>query len=89
MKYVKAEEVLPEELLMEIQKHVQGEILYIPKPEGSRKGWGECSGNREYLNQRNTEICEKFTLGYKMEQLAKEFHLSVYSVKRIVYTMRK
>lgn len=31
MKYVKATTVFPEELLVEIQKYVQGETIYIPK----------------------------------------------------------
>lgn len=30
MKYVNATKVLPENLLVEIQKYVQGENLYIP-----------------------------------------------------------
>lgn len=86
MKYVKAEEVFPHELLMEIQKHVQGELIYIPKHEGNKKKWGERSGNRVFLDQRNTQICEKYTKGYSMDELAKEYYLSVYSIKRIVYS---
>lgn len=31
MKYVKATTILPEELLVEIQKYVQGRTIYIPK----------------------------------------------------------
>lgn len=31
MKYIKATTILPEELLVEIQKYVQGETIYIPK----------------------------------------------------------
>lgn len=33
MKYTNATKVLPEELIEEIQKYVQGETLYIPKLE--------------------------------------------------------
>lgn len=33
MKYVKATAVLPERLIVEIQKYVQGETLYIPNPK--------------------------------------------------------
>ncbi len=88
MSYVKAEEVLPVELLEEIQKHVQGKILYIPKADGIKKSWGECTGSREYLNQRNIIICEKFDSGSKIEDLAKDFYLSVHSIKRIVYSSK-
>ena len=31
MKYVKANAVLPESLITEIQKYIQGETIYIPK----------------------------------------------------------
>lgn len=33
MKYVKANAVLPESLITEIQKYIQGETIYIPKQE--------------------------------------------------------
>lgn len=41
MKYVKAEQILPKELVTEIQKYVHGGLLYIPKPQGVRKKWGK------------------------------------------------
>lgn len=53
MKYKKADDIFPEELLREIQKYVKGEMVYISNPGGIRKGWGENSGNREYLQKRN------------------------------------
>ena len=31
MSYVNAEEVLPEDLIREIQKYVDGKVLYIPR----------------------------------------------------------
>jgi hypothetical protein len=39
MKYINAAEVLPNHLLMEIQKHINGEILYIPSSD-ENIGWG-------------------------------------------------
>ncbi|MFS1516284.1 CD3324 family protein [Bacillus sp. SM2101] len=53
MKYINANHVLPDQLILEIQKYVQGQVVYIPNTEGVRKKWGENSGNREYLNCRN------------------------------------
>lgn len=46
MRYVNAREVLPEPLVRELQKVVQGGYLYVPKDERSRKRWGEESGYR-------------------------------------------
>lgn len=88
MKYIKAENVFPQELLVEIQKHIQGEMIYIPKQEGVRKKWGESSGNRKYLEQRNSEISDYYSKGYSIEELAKEFYLSISSIKRIVYSRK-
>lgn len=37
MTYVKATAILPEKLISEIQKYVQGKTLYIPKTESSHQ----------------------------------------------------
>ncbi|WP_240903896.1 CD3324 family protein [Chengkuizengella sediminis] len=63
MKYVNANEVFPKELIIEMQKYAQGQIVYIPKPEGNHKKWGENSGNRQFLKQRNQTIREEFKKG--------------------------
>lgn len=88
MKYIKAESIFPEKLLSEMQKYVQGELVYIPNPEGVRKKWGENSGNRKYLSSRNSEIRKRFNEGLNIEQLSKEFCLSYDSIKKIVYSSR-
>jgi len=85
VKYVKVEGVLPDNLVREIQKYVQGEYLYIPCQAGNRKKWGEDSGNRAYLQDRNGNIRNKFNNGHKINDLAKEFFLSVNSIKKIIY----
>jgi Mor family transcriptional regulator len=86
MKYVNADIIFPEELLKEIQKYVQGGMVYVPKPEGLRKKWGENSGSRKYLHQRNNEIRQKFSVGVSMDQLSDQFFLSYDSIKKIVYS---
>ena len=35
-KYLRASDILPEELLREIQRYIEGETLYIPKRANSR-----------------------------------------------------
>ena len=57
--YVKAEEVLPADLLAEIQEYVQGVELYIPKRPEARLGWGERNGARQQIRSRNREIAER------------------------------
>lgn len=89
MKYVNADIILPEELLKEVQKYINGVMVYVPKPEGARKGWGVNSGSRKYLNQRNHQIRQKFLQGAAIEQLSDQFHLSHESIKKIIYSKSK
>ncbi|WP_129691558.1 CD3324 family protein [Gottfriedia acidiceleris] len=86
MAYIKATAILPEKLLLEIQKYVQGETLYIPKSEKVHKQWGSRSGTRKLIDNRNKAIKEAFKNGQSIEQLAKEYFLSVETIKKIVYT---
>lgn len=55
MKYKNAKNILPKELLTEIQKYIQGDIIYIPI-QGQKTSWGEKSGYKEDLNNRNKQI---------------------------------
>ena len=45
MSYIKAEDILPEEVIELIQQYVDGESIYIPRKAGNRLSWG-C--NTEY-----------------------------------------
>ncbi|PHA02297.1 hypothetical protein COE51_03350 [Bacillus pseudomycoides] len=86
MKYVKAAAVLPENLIMEIQKYVQGETIYIPKPENAYHKWGTRSGGRKQLDDRNKAIKHAFKDGVSIHQLAEEYFLAVETIKKIVYS---
>ncbi|OXS72816.1 hypothetical protein B1B04_14430 [Lysinibacillus sp. KCTC 33748] len=86
MAYKKASAILPEELLVEIQKYVQGETIYIPKIENTYLEWGARSGSKKYIENRNKSIKEAFTNGASIEQLSKEYHLAVETIKKIIYT---
>jgi len=86
MKYVNADTIFPEELLKEIQKYVYGEMVYIPKPASQRKKWGENSGSRIYLKQRNERIRRHFMDGMTIGELSDRYYLSSDSIKKIVYS---
>ncbi|WP_308634940.1 CD3324 family protein [Paenibacillus silvisoli] len=88
MKYVKADIIFPEDLLKEIQKYFHGGVVYVPAPEGSRKKWGENSGSRTKLGQRNAEIRSRFESGSTINQLSEQFYLSYDSIKKIVYAKK-
>ncbi|WCK54102.1 CD3324 family protein [Aneurinibacillus sp. Ricciae_BoGa-3] len=86
MKYVKATEILPEDLIVEIQKYVQGETIYIPKQKTTYRKWGTLSGGRKSIDDRNADIKNAFKSGSTFNQLAAEYFLSVETVKKIVYS---
>lgn len=85
MNYENAADILPEDLLKRVQKFAAGKLIYVPETIGKRY-WGETSGYKRYLEERNQEIKEKFISGTNIENLADEYNLSVESIKKIVYT---
>ncbi|KAF0815626.1 MULTISPECIES: CD3324 family protein [unclassified Cytobacillus] len=85
MSYIKANAVLPANLIEEIQKYVQGEAIYIPKPEKDHQKWGSRSGARKALDERNLSIKGAFQKGKTISQLAEEYYLSAETIKKIVY----
>ena len=84
MKYRKASDVLPDDLLREVQKYVNGEALYFPKHK-ERKKWGENSGARSFYRDRNQAIQEQFRAGESIDSLSKAYHLSVETIRKILY----
>lgn len=84
MKYVKAYEVLPEDIIEVIQNYIDGEYLYIPRKTENEKSWGEKSGAKKMLKERNSQILRKYNKGIKVTQLAKEYFLSEQSIRRII-----
>ena len=85
LKTVKAQTVLPEELMREIQKYIQGETIYIPKAKKSHAGWGSKSGSRKRLDERHTAIRASFRKGRSITEWGHEYYLSMESIKKIVY----
>ena len=84
MKYKNAKAVLPERLLRELQQYIQGEIIYVPRNSPIRAGWGESNGTREKYNSRNNEIIMLYKNGVSKEAIADRYHLSEYSIKKII-----
>ena len=56
MRYLKAEDVLPAELLAQVQRYADGVYLYIPRRADHRQNWGSSTRYREELQQRNESI---------------------------------
>ncbi len=85
MKYWNAQEILPEALVNELQNYVQGEYIYVPVEPKQQKRWGEVSGYRRELEQRNQKIKEEYRIGISQECLAEKYSLSLYTIRKIIY----
>lgn len=84
MKYVNAAEILPDKLLKELQRYIEGEVLYIPKASG-KKEWGSTSGSRLFYQKRNEEIKRLYKAGYSIEVLVGHYNLAYSTIKKIIY----
>lgn len=89
MQYKKAKQVLPEELIIAIQKYVDGECIYIPRKTELKKNWGENTNIRNELAIRNTQIYDEYVQGVDTRNLADKYCLSQKSIQRIVLTEKK
>ena len=54
-------------------------------PQERQKRWGEISGYRQELAQRNQRIKEEYQSGISMECLSEKYCLSLYAVRKIIY----
>ena len=84
MRYQKAEEVLPAELLAQVQKYADGVYLYIPRRADHRQRWGNSTRYREELELRNASIRHLHREGLSAAELAERFHLSVKTIQRVL-----
>jgi Mor family transcriptional regulator len=84
MKYINGKDVLPQSLLEQLQSYVQGELLYIPRQENTRAGWGAINGTRLMIKARNTEICRMYEEGSTVQELMQQYHLSEDSIRKVL-----
>ena len=82
MSYIRADEILPKELLEAIQQYVDGQIIYIPRKE--KQKWGSGTSSREFFRERNERIYLFYQEGVSEEELSQRFSLSRKSIQRIL-----
>ena len=85
MSYVNAEYVLPKVLVEEIQKYVDGQLIYIPRKNENSLSWGEKNGTKEKLAERNRAIVNRYYSGQTIAQLCKEYFLSEKRIQGIIH----
>ena len=76
MSYINAEEVLPKNLIDEIQKYIDGQLMYIPRKNENVLSWGEKNGTKVKLAERNQMIVNRFYSGETITELSQAYYLS-------------
>ena len=84
MSYIKAEKILPEELIRQIQEYIDGVYIYIPRKPGNRYPWGQATGYKAELQARNDRIRSDPAAGVSIAALSQHYHLSEKSIRRIL-----
>lgn len=82
--YIKAEDILPQEVIALIQQYVDGETIYIPRKAENRLAWGSRTNYKSELLERNAKIRSEHANGASVSQLAQRHHLSAKSIRRIL-----
>jgi len=85
MSYINADRLLPPELLREIQKYVQGSLVYIPRQPELHLGWGLKNGARAQLDRRNASIRAEKSRGKGVEELADSYGISPDGIRKVLY----
>ena len=84
MSYIKAEEILPEKLIRQIQEYADGVYIYIPRKPGTRRSWGQETPYKSELKVRNDRIRGDYAAGLSIMALSRKYHLSEKSIRRIL-----
>lgn len=84
MSYIKANEILPEELIRRIQEYVDGVYIYIPRKPGTRHPWGQETDYKAELKLRNDSIRRAYASGESVIALSRRYHLTEKSIRRIL-----
>ena len=84
MSYVNADDILPKFLVEEIQRYVDGQLLYIPRKNENSLSWGEKNGTKEKLAERNQTIIKRYYSGQTIAELCKIYYLSEKRIQGII-----
>ncbi|GKU24213.1 CD3324 family protein [Clostridium folliculivorans] len=89
MKYEKAQNILPNSIIEQIQKYIDGGYIYIPRKDENKKAWGENTDTKKQLSTRDSEILYKYSSGIPVKILAEQYFLTESSIRRIIRNKRK
>lgn len=84
MDYIRAVEILPQELIEQLQQYADGAVIYIPKKKEEKKAWGARTTTKTELAKRNAKIYTDFLAGKAIKELSEEHFLTEKSIQRII-----
>ncbi|MFC3926028.1 CD3324 family protein [Clostridium punense] len=89
MRYEKAENILPNNIIELIQDYIDGGYIYIPRKDENKKSWGENTETKRQLEARDKEIFSKYSSGVSVKILCEEYFLTESSIRRIIRNQKK
>lgn len=89
MKYEKAENILPDNIIEMIQNYIDGGYIYIPRKNENKKSWGENTETKRQLEARDKEIFYKYSTGVSVKILCEQYFLTESSIRRIIRNQKK
>ena len=87
MSYIKADQVLPKELIEAIQHYIDGKSIYIPTKH--KQAWGNGTSSKAFFQERNQRIYDVWLSGASQKELSLRFALSQKSIQRILREQNK
>ena len=89
MRYARAQDLIPAELLAQLQQYVDGAYLYVPRKQENHLSWGERTQSKQETARRNAAIFRDSQQGVSVETLAERYFLSEKTIRRILLEERR
>lgn len=89
MRYARAQDLIPAELLRELQQYADGVYLYVPRKQENRLSWGDRTHSKQETARRNAAIFQEAEQGVSAEKLARRHFLSEKTIRRILLEERR
>ncbi len=89
MRYARAQDILPAQLLSQLQQYIDGAYLYVPRKEENRLAWGERTHSKKETAARNRLIFLEAKAGKEIPALAETYFLTEKTIRRILLEERK
>lgn len=89
MRYVRAQDILPPDLLDQLQRYIDGAYLYVPRKGENRLSWGARTHSKEETRARNREIFLRAQAGEPPSRLAEAYYLTEKTIRRILSQEKK